>query len=293
MRRPVVNRSASACRPRGHWSSSRKGSCLRPGFLRASLRPSRTPWRKAFSSGARTSAGMAARPWPRAVLEARAATARPGGEMRHHAAGIRAPCQVSALRPLLPAGPAPGVPLRLQRRRGPAGQITGRRRHRGIPASAAQLAPQGPDLLRQRHQARPHLADRSGLLLQQPRLLRDHRVPRGARRATRSRKRQNGHNQPPSPSADGSRPATPGRRREQQSQRRTIPAAQTSRHGWPPRPLTRSCPARGDPPQAPLLPRPRPAAALPAGRPGHATPTGPGPASPAGGTARHGGGAPR
>src|ERR1019366_3329125 len=42
------------------------------------------------------------------------------------------------------------------------------------------------------------LRDHRGLLLQHAGLLRDHRVPGGARRATRPRRRQNGHNPPSS-----------------------------------------------------------------------------------------------
>ena len=135
----------------------------------------------------------------------RAAPARAGREMRHRLIRASGPGQVRSRGAWLLAGPAPALAaLRLRRRRGAAGQVIGGWGHRGIPAVAAQPAPQIPDLGGQRHHVGPQLPDRRGLL-------RDHLIPGSARRATRCRRWQAAHNRPSSSPALSSQAATPGR----------------------------------------------------------------------------------
>ena len=96
------------------------------------------------------------------------------------------------------------TPLRLRLRRRAAGQVIRRRGHGRIAAVAAQPTPQIPDLSRQGHQIRAQLPDRG-------RLLPDHRVPGGARRAVRGSRRQNGHKPPSSSPADSNQADKLGR----------------------------------------------------------------------------------
>ena len=155
--------------------------------------------------------------------QVRATLAGPLRKVRHRVAGHLAPGQVRSRRARLLARLAPALaPLRLRRRRRAAGQVISRRRHRGIPAVTAQTAPQIPDLRRQRHHVGPQLPDRCSLL-------RDHRVPCGARRATRCKRRQNGHNQPSLSSAPSDQADTLSRDRKD---RRGQPARQIT--GPPP-----------------------------------------------------------
>ncbi len=113
-------------------------------------------------------------------------------EVRHRAVRAGRPGQMRSRSARLLARLAPALaPPRLHRRRRPAGQVIGRGSHRGVAAVTVQTPPQVPDLRRQRHHVSPKLLDRH-------RLRRDHRVPGGTRRATRHRRRQNGHNRPSS-----------------------------------------------------------------------------------------------
>ena len=115
----------------------------------------------------------------------------------------------------LPAGPGPALAAPgFRRRRRAAGQVIGGRGHRGVAAVTAQPAPQVTDLRRERHHVGPQFPDRCGLLLQHAGLLRDHRIPGGARRADRCVRRQNGHNRPSSSPALSNQNDTPGRLQE-------------------------------------------------------------------------------
>lgn len=136
-------------------------------------------------------------------------------EVQHPLIRAGGPREVRSRGAWLLAGLAPALAaLRLRGRRLTAGQVIGRRGHRGVAAIAAQPAPQFPDLRRQRHDVGPQLPDRGGLLLQHAGLLCDRRVPGSARRATRRGRRQNGHNRPTSPPALSNQHDKPGRHPE-------------------------------------------------------------------------------